>query len=470
MARISTRFAPSPTGWLHLGGARTALFNWLFARAEGGTFRLRIEDTDRERHDVEAERDILSTLQWLGIDWDGDVVTQSERRDSHLAAAHRLLDCGRAYRCFATPDEIAKARADAPKSGGSVLFHSPWRDAVPSEHPSKPYTVRLKTPTDGQVALADAVYGDIAWQCDTLDDLVLVRSDGSPTYNLSVVVDDHHMQLSHVIRGDDHLANTAKQILLYRSLDWVPPRFAHVPLIHDRSGKKLSKRDGVDDLAKYRRSGVLPEAVRNYLVRLGWSCGDRDFMTTADMIELFSLDGLRRAPARIDDRKLDSLAARHLAASDDHALLDALVAFLAQAGTATPSPDQETQLLAALPILKTRCRTLQDVHHQAGFLLDCDDAVSGRARALITGEDQDRLSILVASLRDVTWSHDALDAALRGVADRYDIAFGAIARPLRAALTGQKTSPGVIDVMIMLGKRRSLLRAKSAIQGRHVSN
>ena len=306
MSEVVTRFAPSPTGFLHIGGARTALFNWLFARHQRGRFLLRIEDTDRARSTPEATQAIFDGLRWLELDWDGEAVSQASRAERHAEAARAMLEAGTAYRCFATPEEIEAFRERAKAEGRPPLFVSPWRDRGPGDWPDAPHTVRLKAPREGQVVVEDAVQGTVTWSADQLDDLILLRSDGTPTYMHAVVVDDHDMGITHVIRGDDHLTNAARQSLIYRALGWEVPIFAHLPLIHGPDGAKLSKRHGATSVIEYRDLGYLPAAVRNYLARLGWSHGDDEFFTDAQAIEWFGLEAVGRSPARFDFAKLES--------------------------------------------------------------------------------------------------------------------------------------------------------------------
>jgi len=319
-APVVTRFAPSPTGYLHIGSARTALFNWLYARGRGGKFLLRIEDTDRARSTDEATQAIFRGLTWLGLDWDGDAVSQAARADRHAEVAHRMLADGTAYRCFATPEEIGAYREAAKAAGRSTLFRSPWRDSDPATHPDAPFVVRIKAPADGTTMIRDRVQGDVTIRNDQLDDMVLLRSDGTPTYMLAVVVDDHDMGVTHVIRGDDHLNNAARQMLVYRAMGWPVPVWAHIPLIHGPDGKKLSKRHGALGAEEYQAMGYPSAAVRNYLARLGWSHGDDEFFTDAQAMDWFDLDGIGKSAARFDLKKLDHLSGQHIAASDDLAL------------------------------------------------------------------------------------------------------------------------------------------------------
>ena len=410
---VVTRFAPSPTGFLHIGGARTALFNWLFARSKGGKFLLRIEDTDRSRSTKEAADAIVEGLKWLGLCWDGEVVSQNSRRERHAAAADELLSLGRAYRCFSTPEEIENARDQARAEGRPTLFESPWRDAEPSARPGGPHAVRLRTPDSGETRIADAVHGSVAWQNSTIEDLVLLRSDGTPTYNLAVVIDDRDMGVTHIIRGDDHLANSAKQLMIYEAFGWDAPVFAHIPLIHDEDGKKLSKRGGAAGAEHYRDAGILPEAMRNYLARLGWSHGDDEFFTTSQAIKWFSLDGIRKSPARLDWKKMLSLSGRHIAEADDDRLLRETDAFLRATGR-NPLPEpSRSRFAAALPFLKSRASTLSELLSGGAFALaDRPLAIDQDGMQVLEAGGRELLQRIAPALESADWNRDALfDAA-----------------------------------------------------------
>src|SRR5690625_2930887 len=358
MTEIVTRFAPSPTGSLHIGGARTALFNWLFARHHGGRFLLRIEDTDRARSTEEAKQAIFDGLGWLELDWDGEPISQASRAERHREAANQMLEAGTAYRCFATAEEITEFREKARAEGHPPIFRSPWRDSDPATHPDAPYTVRLRAPREGKVVIQDAVQGEVSWGADQLDDLILLRSAGTPTYMHAVVVDDHDMGITHVIRGDDHLTNAARQVLIYRALGWEAPIFAHVPLIHGPDGAKLSKRHGATSVIEYRDLGYLPAALRNYLARLGWSHGDEEFFSDAQAIEWFGLEAIGRSPARFDFAKLENLNGLHIRASEDEDLLARVEELLSVQGRPAPDETARARLLHAMPGLKERAKTL----------------------------------------------------------------------------------------------------------------
>ena len=460
---IVTRFAPSPTGYLHIGGARTALFNWLYARGRGGRFLLRIEDTDRERSTPEATAAILQGLTWLGLDWDGDVISQFDRADRHAEVARELLAQGKAYKCFSTQEEIAAFRESAKAEGRSTLFRSPWRDADPSTHPDAPYVIRIKAPQDGATVIRDQVQGDVTIRNDQLDDMVMLRSDGTPVYMLAVVVDDHDMGVTHVIRGDDHLNNAARQMMIYDAMGWQVPVWAHIPLIHGPDGKKLSKRHGALGAQEYQAMGYPAAGMRNYLARLGWSHGDDEFFTDAQAREWFDLDGIGRSPARFDLKKLENLCGQHIAASDDAALRQELVAYLAAAGLPALTRQQEAGIETAMPFLKERAKTFPELIEKARFVLasrplDIDEKA---ARAL-TPEARKMLSELTPQLQNASWNRDDLETVLNGFAVAQGTTFGALAGPLRAALAGRAVTPSVYDMMIVLGPEETLARLTEA--------
>ena len=451
---IVTRFAPSPTGYLHLGGARTALFNWLYARHHGGKFLLRIEDTDRARSTQPAIDAILSGLRWLGIDWDGDAVFQFARADRHAEVAHQMVTNGHAYRCYMTQDEIAAQRAAAQAAKTPLRIRSPWRDADPATAPQdQPFVVRLKAPREGATTIEDRVQGSVTVQNAELDDLILLRSDGTPTYMLAVVVDDHDMGVTHVIRGDDHLNNAFRQLPIYRANDWPEPVYAHIPLIHGTDGAKLSKRHGAVGIEAYRDElGILPEAFDNYLLRLGWGHGDDEIISREQATDWFDLGGVGKSPSRFDIKKLENLNGHYIRAADD-ARLAGLVANIGG------YPDVDL-LTRAMPVLKARAANLNELSDGARFLfsvrpLDMDQS----AVDLLGGDAPQVLAALHASLDAVQqWDQEAIEAAVRQVADSRGVKLGQAAQPLRAALTGRKTSPGIFDVLALLGKEESLGR------------
>jgi len=456
---VVTRFAPSPTGFLHIGGARTALFNWLYARGRGGRFLLRIEDTDRARSTPEAARAILDGLAWLGLDHDGEAVSQHARADRHAEVAREMLAAGAAYKCFATSEEIEAFRAEAKAAGRSTLFRSPWRDADPATHPEAPYAIRIRAPRQGEAVIADRVQGEVRVANDQLDDMVLLRSDGSPTYMLAVVVDDHDMGVTHVIRGDDHLNNAARQMLVYRAMGWQVPVWAHIPLIHGPDGKKLSKRHGALGLEEYRRMGYPAEAMRNYLARLGWSHGDAEVFTTEEALAWFDIDGIGRAPARFDPGKLDHISGRHIAMMADAALLHAVDDYLAAAERPALSPARRDGLARALPHLRERAKTIPQLIDMAHFVLaDRPLEPDPKAARALDNVSRGILRELTPQLQDASWTREALEQTLADFAQARELKLGKVAQPLRAALSGRAASPGVFDMMCVIGREETLAR------------
>ncbi len=462
-APVVTRIAPSPTGYMHIGTARTALFNWLYARGRGGRFLLRIEDTDRARSTPEATEAIYRGLTWLGLDWDGDAVSQFARRDRHAEVARELLARGAAYRCFASQDEIAAFREAARAEGRSTLFRSPWRDADPATHPEAPFAIRIRAPADGATVIADRVQGDVTIANDQLDDMILLRSDGTPTYMLAVVVDDHDMGVTHVIRGDDHLSNAARQMLVYTAMGWDVPVWAHIPLIHGPDGKKLSKRHGALGVAEYQAMGYPAAALRNYLARLGWSHGDDEFFTDAQARDWFDLEGIGRAPARFDLKKLESLSGQHIAIADDAALVAEIEAYLAAAGRPGLSEAQRDGLLRAMYCLKERARNFPELLEKAHFVLgtrpfEPDERAAGTLDSVSRGI----LSQLTPHLQNASWNRDTLEQVVTQVAEAHDTKLGKVAGPLRAALSGRTISPSVFDMMLVIGRDETLARLRDA--------
>lgn len=462
-APVVTRFAPSPTGFLHIGGARTALFNWLYARGRGGKFLLRIEDTDRARSTPEATEAILKGLTWLGLDWDGKAISQFSRADRHAAIAHEMLARGHAYKCFAPQDEIEAFREAARKKGRSTLFQSPWRDADPASHPDAPFVIRLKAPREGQTVVQDAVQGRVVFRNDQLDDMVCLRSDGTPTYMLAVVVDDHDMGVTHIIRGDDHLNNAARQIQVYQAMSWDIPVFAHIPLIHGEDGKKLSKRHGALGVEDYQRMGYPAAALRNYLARLGWSHGDDEFFSDAQAQAWFDLSGINRSPARLDLKKLDHLTGMHFSAMDDAAALHELELFLAATGVEPLSVAQRDGLLRAMPLLREKARSYNQVYEKAYFIM-ASRPIEPDAKAAGALDDVSRgiLRELTPQLQNASWERDRLEAVVTECAAAHGLGLGKLAQPLRAALAGRMVSPSVFDMMLILGRDETLARLADA--------
>jgi glutamyl-tRNA synthetase len=493
------RFAPSPTGYLHIGGARTALFNWLYAKAKGGRFLLRIEDTDRERNNPQAVAAILDGLRWLELDWDGEPVSQFSRAARHREVAQALAERGHAYRCYMTAAEIDAMRKAAEAEKRPLTIRSPWRDRDPAEAPAgAPFTIRLKAPREGETVVDDRVQGRVVFQNKELDDLIILRSDGNPTYNLAVVADDHDMGVTHVIRGVDHLTNAARQTQIYLGMGWDVPVWAHVPLIHGADGAKLSKRHGAQGVEEYRAMGYLPAALRNYLVRLGWSHGDDEIMSTDQLIQWFDIDDINRSASRFDFKKLDDLNGHYIRGADDQELMvrvrDLLphldFAALAQISLVPKAPTRADVVLArdvqallpgvgggsdlarrfeaigwdrlasALPALKERAKTLAELVGQALFLaaqrpLSLDD----KALKLMDAEAKAILGALVPRLEASTdWNASALESVVRAYVEETGAKLGKVAQPLRAALTGRTVSPPVFDVMSVLGREETVAR------------
>lgn len=465
---VVTRFAPSPTGFLHIGGARTALFNWLFARHTGGKMLLRIEDTDRERSTEPAVEAILDGLRWLGLDWDGEPIFQFARMHRHAEVAHEMLRRGNAYYCYATPQELEEMRETALTEGRPPRYDGRWRDRSPDEAPSgvKP-VVRLKAPREGETVVDDIVQGRVVFRNDNLDDFVLLRSDGTPTYMLAVVVDDHDMGITHIIRGDDHLTNGARQTQIYHAMGWTVPKMAHIPLIHGPDGAKLSKRHGALGVDAYRAMGYLPEALRNYLARLGWSHGDDEVFSTAQAIEWFDPSDINKGAARFDFAKLEHINAIWLRQTPDDELVAqivALVPHLAEAEAFRPALDEagQAKLRQAMPGLKERARTLVDLIDGARFIFATRPlALDEKAAQLLDPGARKILADLAARLGALEeWTVEATEAAVRAYAEETGLKLGKAAQPLRAALTGRSTSPGIFDVLAVLGRDESLARIR----------
>ncbi len=462
---VVTRFAPSPTGYLHIGGGRTALFNWLYARGRGGKFLLRIEDTDRERSTPEATAAILRGLTWLGLDWDGDVISQFARKDRHAEVAHQMLGRGTAYKCFSTQEEIASFRAAEEAAGRYPVFLSPWRDADPLTHPDAPFAIRMKAPRTGETIIDDKVQGRVLIQNATLDDMIVLRSDGTPVYMLAVVVDDHDMGVTHVIRGDDHLNNAARQQMVYDAMGWQVPVWAHIPLIHGPDGKKLSKRHGATGVEEYQAMGYLAAGMRNYLTRLGWAHGDAEIFTSAEAMQMFDLSGIGRAPARLDFKKLENTCGHHMAMADDAALLHEFAAFLAASGQATLSADQGTMMMAALPFLKKSAKTFPELIEKAAFLMVRRPiAPDAKAAEALDTVSRGILKTLTPRLQNAHWTKDALEPILTGTAAENGIGFGKLAAPLRAAIAGRTVTPSVYDMMLIIGRDETVARLSDASQ------
>jgi glutamyl-tRNA synthetase len=462
------RFAPSPTGYLHIGGARTALFNWLYAQGRGGKFLLRIEDTDRERMNEGALAAIVEGLKWLELDWQGEPVSQFARAKRHREVAEELLIGGHAYRCYLSPAELDEMRKTAQEEKRALTILSPWRDRDASEAPAgvKP-VIRLKAPREGDTVIDDKVQGRVVFANKELDDLIILRSDGTPTYNLAVVVDDHDMGITHIIRGVDHLTNAARQMQIYTAMGWEAPVFAHVPLIHGPDGAKLSKRHGALGVEAYKEMGYLPAALRNYLVRLGWSHGDDEIMSTSQMVDWFDLDSIGRSPARFDVAKLEDLNGHYIRSTSDDELLkrlEELLPFLDNGADILKRLDanMRAKLLIAMPGLKERAKTLRELWEGASFLfLDRPIALDEKAKVVLDPAACQMLATLLPKLEGTAeWQARSLEETVRGFAEATGAKLGKVAQPLRAALTGKAVSPPVFDVMAVLGRDEALARIR----------
>ncbi|MDF7674156.1 glutamate--tRNA ligase [Acetobacteraceae bacterium ESL0709] len=462
--KIRTRFAPSPTGLLHIGNARAALFNYLFARHHGGEFLLRIEDTDRERSTQHAVDVIFDGLKWMGLDWDEEPVFQSTRQKRHEDVVQALLEKGQAYRCYCTAEELAEMREKARAEKRPPRYDGTWRDRDPSEAPKDaPYTIRLKAPQTGETIIHDLVQGDVTVANEEMDDLILLRSDGTPTYLLAVVVDDHDMDITHVIRGDDHLTNTFRQAMIYRAMGWNLPQFAHLPLIHGPDGAKLSKRHGAQSVVEFRDEGILPEALCNYLLRLGWGHGDAEILSREEQIRLFDLDGVGQSPSRMDYVKLAHINGVWLRRADDKRLTDDVLSRLRERDDVEVNDEVAHRILALMPGLKERAKNLVELTENAAFAgLKLPLRFTSKAEKFLTDEGKDILRGISEKLAALpSFTPEDIDRTLRAFAEEKDLKLGAIAQPLRAALTGTTTSPGIDLTLSALGKDEVMARIRS---------
>lgn len=469
---VVTRFAPSPTGFLHIGGARTALFNWLYAKGKGGKMLLRIEDTDRQRSTQAAIDAILDGLSWLGLDWDDEPVYQHARVERHREVVEDMLARGLAYKCYATPDDLEKMRERAHAEGRTAVYDGTWRDRDPADAPQDiAPAIRFKSPQEGDTVIEDQVAGSVRVSNRDLDDLIIMRSDGTPTYNMAVVVDDHDMGVTHVVRGADHLTNMSRQAQIYEALAWPLPVFAHVPLIHGPDGAKLSKRHGALGVEAYRDMGYLPAALRNYLVRLGWSHGDDEIISTEQMIEWFDLSGIGKSPARFDFDKLENLNGHYIREMEDSDLRTALRALLPTLGEEHQLPDASNEekwnrFGQALPGLKKRAKTLLDLIEGAQFIFeDRPLKIDEKATSLLDDAAREVLAGLLERLENLdVWTSENIETAIRSFAEGNDLKLGKVAQPLRAALTGKATSPGIFDVAAALGRDEALARIADQVK------
>lgn len=465
--QVVTRFAPSPTGFLHIGGARTAMFNWLFARHHGGKALLRIEDTDKARSTQEAIDAISEGLDWLGLDWDGETIFQSERAARHAEVAHELLAAGNAYKCFATPEELTAMREQQKAEKKPMRYDGRWRDRDPSEAPEgAPYVIRLKTETGGKMTVTDAVQGEVSVQNSEIDDFILLRSDGTPTYMLAVVVDDHDMGVTHLIRGDDHLNNAFRQLAMIRAMGWKEPVYAHIPLIHGNDGAKLSKRHGALGVEAYRDMGIMSDAMFNYLLRLGWGHGDDEIISRAQAIEWFGLSGVGKSPSRFDAKKLQNLNGQYIREANESALVTLTTPWVEEELGTKLTPADGDLLAQAMPVLKSRAKNLIELANNSLFLykkrpLDLDE----KAQSLLDADARQLVESIHSTLADLDdWTLEATEERVKAIAEAAELGLGKLAQPMRAALTGSTSSPGIFDVLILLGKEEALGRLADQIK------
>jgi glutamyl-tRNA synthetase len=466
LPKIITRFAPSPTGFLHIGGARTALFNWLFAKHHGGKFLLRIEDTDRKRSTDGAVKAILAGMKWLGLNWDGEAYSQYERRERHTQVAMQMLADGQAYRCYCTAEELLIMRNKARADGKTRLYDGVWRDRDPSESPAgiEP-VIRMRAPLDGQTTIQDSIQGRVTVSNATLDDMILLRADGTPTYMLAVVVDDHDMEISHVVRGDDHLTNTFRQIQIYNAMNWELPVFAHMPLLHGADGAKLSKRHGALGVEAYREMGFLPEAVNNYLLRLGWAHGDNEIINQKQAIEWFDLSGVGKSSSRFDMDKLNNLNSHYINQCDNAHLVELVLPKVSQLIDGGIAPEAKTRLINGMSGLKERVKNIIELADNAQiYCITRPVIIEGKAAAAL---DDLGLKMIEAAIQELSilelWSNKKLNQIIHKIAEKNDIGLGKIAQPLRSALSGSLPSPGIFEVMEVLGKEETLERLKDVV-------
>lgn len=466
---VVTRIAPSPTGHMHIGTARTALYNWLFARRHGGKFHIRIEDTDRARHSEEAVLAILNGMKWLELDWDGDVVSQFEQRERHAEVARQLLEKGHAYKCFCTTEELEEMRETARKEGRFVNYDRRWRDRDPADAPEgAPYVIRIKAPMTGESVIKDLVQGTVRIENETLDDFILLRSDGTPTYMLSVVVDDHDMGVTHVIRGDDHLNNAFRQKIILDAMGWDVPEYAHIPLIHGPDGAKLSKRHGATSVEEYQHMGYLPEAMRNYLLRLGWSHGDDEIIPTAKAVEWFNLESIGKSASRFDFAKLDSLNTHYIGAAEDEELVEAVIPFLHKNHDLTIEQDElaQNRLIKGMAELKKRAKNLSQIADEGAFYCktipyDFDE----KAVKNLEGADDVLQSLSIGFSELGTLTAEVVEHLCREIAEKHrEGKLGKVAMPLRAALTGTTVSPSIFHAAEILGKDEVMARLNFVLQ------
>ena len=457
--QVVTRFAPSPTGDLHIGGARTALFNWLYARKHNGKFLLRIEDTDIDRSTEKAKNSILNGLSWLGLHWDGDPISQRSSVERHKNIIEKLLKEEKAFKCFSTQDEINKVKEKAKQQKTSTIFNSPWRDKSSKDHPNLPYSVRLKSPTENQLEINDEIQGKVIWNNNDLDDMVLLRSDGTPTYMLAVVVDDHDMGITHVIRGDDHLSNAARQALLYNALGWAIPKFAHIPLIHGEDGQKLSKRDGAQNINEFAKLGYIPSGLLNYLCRLGWSHGNEEIFSTDQAQKWFTLEKIGKGPSQLDTKKMIYVNKQHMNLATPENLIYHFKNYLKKNNIVPLNEKQLILLKKSFEFLQPKLKNFSDLHEQIAFITNSNPVkVDDETLILSIRSNRKLLEDLTLQLQSVTWNRNKLEELLINFAEDNQIKFGDLAKPIKGALLGKIKSPSVIDIMNVLGRDETVSR------------
>ncbi len=457
---IRTRFAPSPTGELHIGGARTALFNYLFAKSMKGKFLLRIEDTDLKRSNSALSEKIINDINWLNIPWDEEIVFQRENQTKHKQIIDFLLEKGLAFRCYSNKEEIAETSSKADDLRRAV-FRSPWRDRVDMDQPSMQNVVRFKVPNDSsQINFIDKIRGHLSWDLNNIEDFVIARSDGSFTYNLAVVVDDHNMKISHVIRGEDHLTNTVKQLLIYQALDWAPPIFAHIPLIHNATGEKLSKRDGKSNLLDFKHEGFLPDAILNYLARLGWSYKNEEYFNLDQAISWFTLEGIGKSPSKFDINKLLYISKKHLMAKPVNELHESLLRYMKIYKNINISQSCSMKLSLFLPLVVKRCATLGEIFESSLFLFEEENVRVKKVLALLDNSSKKTLAEFVAAIKsnNLIWNAECLNNFINTYCQQNNLKFRDIGVPLRIALTGSTSTPSIVHIMEILGEKETLDR------------
>ena len=458
--KIRTRFAPSPTGELHIGGARTALFNYLFAKSMKGKFLLRIEDTDLKRSNGSLSEKIINDIKWLNIPWDEEIVFQQQNQNEYKQIIDFLLEKGLAFRCYSNKEDLTETSFKADKLRGTV-FRSPWRDRVVMDQPSMQNVVRFKVPNDpSQINFIDKIRGDLSWDLNYIEDFIIARSDGSSTYNLAVVVDDHNMKISHVIRGEDHLTNTVKQLLIYQALDWAPPIFAHIPLIHNATGEKLSKRDGKSNLVDFKHQGFLPDAMLNYLARLGWSYKNEEYFNLDQAISWFTLEGIGKSPSKFDIKKLLSISKKHLMAKPVNEIHESLLRYMEIYKNIKISVSCSKILRLFLPFVVERCATLEEIFESSLFLFEEENVRVKKVLALLDDSSKKILAEFVAAIKSINliWNSEYLNNFLNTYCKKNNLKFRDIGVPIRIALTGSTTSPSIVHIMEILGKKNTLDR------------